>query len=115
MANVEVTVSTLAGTAGAAPAVLTPAAALDIFMMPLDPQTILEIRNGAGVLDVTFMVHHSVDGLALPDKVVRIGANQTVLFVGFAREIYGESVNSDAILSFQLSKVTAIALAAFRT
>lgn len=85
----------------------------DTYHVPNDGKTFLHFKkSGATDCTVTVATQNTVDGLAITDLTVTVPATTGDIMIGpFPREVYN---NSDGELTFTLSNITGLTVAAAR-
>ena len=111
MADVALNPQDLNGTAGRALAFVTPNDVVDVYRMPNNGRSYLVCKNGVGAVDVEIETHRVLDSLTVPDKTVRVSANTEALLGPFDPALYDDS---EKRVSFTLSAITNVTVAAFR-
>lgn len=75
-----------------------------------DGRTVLYVKNGATSCDVTFETAKTVDGLAVADLTVTVGANKEFCIGPFPPNIYNDSDGKVQVTYDDESNVTVCAL-----
>jgi hypothetical protein len=88
------------------------AANVDGHSVPNDERTFIYVNNGSGgSINVTIPSTKTVDGLAVPNRVVAVPAGQNRLIGPFLGEV---SNQPDGSVHVNFSAVTSVTVAAFR-
>lgn len=76
---------------------------------------IIHIKNDGGVgITATFITQQTVDGLAVADKAVSVGAGVHMFIGPFSNDIYGLTSGSDKLVQVDLDTAASVTVAVMK-